>query len=76
MDRTASRQRLVHYLGASSYRRFSGEKGHDVSLSARTWFILSLLIIAGLILLGIWQESHGETNTAGQQPAVASAFRP
>lgn len=52
------RQRLVRYLGAGSYRRFSPEKGKDVSISAKAWLILVAVATVLLILAGVWQEAR------------------
>ena len=52
------RQRLVRYLGAGSYRRFSPDKGKNVSISAKAWLVLIAVGTVLLILAGIWQEAR------------------
>ena len=56
----ATRQKMVHYLGASTRRRFAGERqAGDISVRAGTWLALIAIVTLALALLGVWQESQG-----------------
>jgi len=71
------RQRLVRYLGAGSYRRFSPEKGKEVSVSAKTWLILVAIATVLLILAGVWQEARQlRQAAAGSAESPPATVRP
>ncbi len=57
-----SRQRLVRYLGASGYRRFTPRRAGAASGNAKVWLLILAVGTALLALLGAWQE--GRTGTA------------
>ncbi len=64
-----SRQRLVRYLGASGFRRFTPKRAGTVSGSAKLWILLLALVTVLLALLGAWQESR----TSATRLAVPSS---
>jgi hypothetical protein len=51
---------MVRYLGASTRRRFSGDRSSgEASVRAGTWMAVIAIATLALALLGVWQESQG-----------------
>lgn len=73
VKKNRGRQRLVRYLGAGSYRRFSPEKAKDVSISAKAWLILIAVTTMLLILAGVWQEARQLSGRPNGGAASAAA---
>jgi hypothetical protein len=65
-------QRIVRYLGASGYRRFSaGKRDREQPASSAAWLTVIAVLLAALALLGIWQETRQPQT---KKPATAASM--